>query len=82
MKLLLGLLPIFGVKRVTTEHYFLLCKNTNTGTIYFRCYTKGIADFTMNKGYAWKFKDPEDARAARIRMGLFQRDMYIEEIIK
>lgn len=82
MKLLLGLLPIFGVKRVTTEHYFLLCKNTNAGTIYFRCYKKGIADFTMNKGYAWKFQDPEDARAARIRMGLFQRDMYIEEIIK
>jgi len=82
MKAFLATLPFFGIKQIKTEHYYLLCKNTNSGTIYFRCFDKGVADFTVYKQFAWKFTDPEDARAARIRMGLFNRDLYIEEIIK
>lgn len=71
---------LLRIEHVQPTHYYLLCKNTNTGTIYFRCFDKGVADFTIYKKLAWKFTNPEDARAARIRMGLFNRDVHIEEI--
>jgi len=73
-------LKLFGIERVQATHYYLLCKNTNTGTIYFRCFDKGVADFTIYKQHAWKFTEPEKARSARTGMGLFNKDMYIEEI--
>lgn len=73
-------MPLFGIKKIKVDHYYLLCKNTPSGTIYFRCFDKGVADFTVYRNYAWKFTDPEDARAQRIRIGLYPRDLYIEEV--
>lgn len=82
MSAFVNMLSIFGIKQVKSEHYYILCRNTPSRTIYFRCFKRGIAEFTLYREAAYRFECADDARTARMSAGLNPRELYIEEIRK
>ncbi len=81
MSAILKLLSFFGIKEVSRDHFYLLCKNAkHSPTLYFKNYEKGVAEFTTTRAMAWRFNSSEEVRHARKLMGVWQRDTYIEEI--